>query len=112
MRRVQDPHGRHLRFRLTTGRCCPTEVGVLPWVHREPGAHDTAQREVGTHTKVVVALHLGRRAVCESANREYMTPTLKDDELSSRITSTASVDGVNPRKCRGRGRVQEDACIM
>ena len=45
-------------FRLATGRCRPTEVGVLPWVHREPGAHDTTQREVGTHTRVVVALHL------------------------------------------------------
>ena len=45
-------------FRLTTFRCCPTEVGVLPQFHREPGAHDTTEREVGTHIIVVVALHL------------------------------------------------------
>ena len=35
-----------------------------------------------------------------------MTPTLKDDKLSSRIESTVSVDGVSPRKYRNRSTVQ------
>ena len=41
-----------------------------------------------------------------------MTPTLKHDKLSNRITGTASVDGVNPRKWCDRGLVQERLSLL
>ena len=36
-----------------------------------------------------------------------MTPNLEGRQAIGRITGTASVDSVNPRKCRDRDRVQE-----